>query len=48
VDGQPPQQPLRITQSQSGKLDHVLQVDGLTGKPRMVDCTQQPVDATCK
>ncbi|EPX56606.1 prepilin-type methylation domain protein [Cystobacter fuscus DSM 2262] len=45
--GQPPQTVLRITQSQSGKLDHVLQVDGLTGKPRMVDCTQQPVDPTC-
>lgn len=45
--GVPPQKPLRIMQTESNKLDHVLQVDGLTGKPRMVDCTQQNPDAAC-
>ena len=38
---------LAIKQSKSGTLDHVLQVDGLTGKPRMVDCTQKPLADAC-
>lgn len=46
-DGDMPQRPLRIIQTETGRLDHVLQVDGLTGKPRMVDCTQQNPDAAC-
>ncbi|MET0403336.1 MAG: hypothetical protein ABW123_13070 [Cystobacter sp.] len=45
--GMPPQGPLAIKQSKSGALDHVLQVDGLTGKPRMLDCTQKPLADAC-
>ena len=46
-NGVPPQAVYRITQKAGNKLDHVLQVDGLTGKARMVDCTGPTVEPLC-
>lgn len=43
----PPQVPYKIKQQATGKLDHVFDVNGLTGQGRMVDCTARPVDPLC-
>ena len=47
VDGSPPQKPYKITQTGTGTLDHVFVVDGITGRSRMIDCRDKPVDPNC-
>lgn len=47
VDIAPPQGPLPIKET-GGKVSHLLQVDGLTGAMRMVDCSVATSDPACK
>ncbi len=47
VDAAVPQTPYKILQKVTNKPDHALQVDGLTGKARMVDCNVTPLPSAC-